>query len=589
MKQTKFFLATLLAGALMAMPQKAWAEDPETPTDAQYNLAVAQLTQGKYRIKTTVSGNTKYIKMNNSNYGNYTDDAAQATVFDIFQVSSTGNFKEISWRIGYGAYNFGSTGSSGKTLGATPTIWARNNEHRAGMENQVLFAKEVSGDYYYAVRTTNGTIGTEVGGWDQWMPNCYWKNGDTDPQLDGANPGKGTFVWQFERVSDLFDGSQLFGSSVTDNAAILFKLRANNSSNNDYYVKNGTPITPWYFYKRRGDGYTDGCSYDATSNQYYRGGTVNYQYLNPDGSFWSSNYKAEGTTEGNTYNIVPCYKNITGEGKWFTVTYDFTVNTSRSDYYMYITNAAIGGGSLASGSATYTYNFPVSSSATVSQTYCVYLAADAAIYFMPQTVEATGTWNSISVTPLTSYTMTVNNWATLCLPFCTDALPAGITAYNLTSIENTNQIYGETVSAITANKPVLLKASGSVEATFTSNGTIAASGDATTNGLLTGVYAPYTTVANDYVLQNNTSLNGYAFYKVNATKPTVKPFRAYIAAPGGSSAKAFTFNLDGDATAINEIVNGKSVNGKCYNLAGQRVSYPTRGIYVVGGRKVIIK
>ena len=81
MKQTKLFLAALFAGAAMMLtPTKAWADDPETPTDAQYNLALAQLTQGKYRIKTTVSGNTKYIKMNNSNYGNYTVAWAASSV-----------------------------------------------------------------------------------------------------------------------------------------------------------------------------------------------------------------------------------------------------------------------------------------------------------------------------------------------------------------------------------------------------------------------------------------------------------------------------------------------------------------------------
>lgn len=38
-----------------------------------------------------------------------------------------------------------------------------------------------------------------------------------------------------------------------------------------------------------------------------------------------------------------------------------------------------------------------------------------------------------------------------------------------------------------------------------------------------------------------------------------------------------------------QMENGKSSNGECYNLAGQRMSKPTKGVNIQNGRKVVIK
>ena len=46
----------------------------------------------------------------------------------------------------------------------------------------------------------------------------------------------------------------------------------------------------------------------------------------------------------------------------------------------------------------------------------------------------------------------------------------------------------------------------------------------------------------------------------------------------------------GETTGINA-VNGSElkVNGEYYNLNGQRVANPTKGLYIVNGKKVVIK
>ena len=46
----------------------------------------------------------------------------------------------------------------------------------------------------------------------------------------------------------------------------------------------------------------------------------------------------------------------------------------------------------------------------------------------------------------------------------------------------------------------------------------------------------------------------------------------------------------GETTGVNEVRGQKEeVKGEVYNLAGQRVANPTKGLYIVNGRKVVIK
>ena len=47
----------------------------------------------------------------------------------------------------------------------------------------------------------------------------------------------------------------------------------------------------------------------------------------------------------------------------------------------------------------------------------------------------------------------------------------------------------------------------------------------------------------------------------------------------------------GDATGISSIENGQVTidNSEVYNLAGQRVAQPTKGLYIINGKKYVVK
>lgn len=187
------------------------------------------------------------------------------------------------------------------------------------------------------------------------------------------------------------------------------------------------------------------------------------------------------------------------------------------------------------------------------------------------------------------FTKTVSEagYATMVIPFAA-ALPTGVKAYNLTGVAGESITYSS-AETIAANSPVMIEANENVSGyEFTaSNVEIAATANGVvTNGLLNGGYATMTAAAdaNNYVLQKNG--DDVNFYLVTGTDATVKPFRAYLKA-SGAGARALNLDL-GETTGI-ETVKKADVTTAVYSLSGQRVAAPQKGLYIVNGKKVIVK
>lgn len=80
--------------------------------------------------------------------------------------------------------------------------------------------------------------------------------------------------------------------------------------------------------------------------------------------------------------------------------------------------------------------------------------------------------------------------------------------------------------------------------------------------------------------------DGIAFYKYTATKPAAGI--VYIPATNLTTAPALTIEI-GETTRVSEVRSQKDdVSGEYFNLNGQRVAQPTKGLYIVNGRKVLV-
>lgn len=110
---------------------------------------------------------------------------------------------------------------------------------------------------------------------------------------------------------------------------------------------------------------------------------------------------------------------------------------------------------------------------------------------------------------------------------------------------------------------------------ITSDGTVGAANDAN-----------YT----NYVLASQGGKVVFAPVTGNNTAPVKAGQAALSLQTAGTGARALSISFDDEATGINTVESNTSIeNDVIYNLRGQRVSQPTKGLYIVGGKKVMVK
>lgn len=90
----------------------------------------------------------------------------------------------------------------------------------------------------------------------------------------------------------------------------------------------------------------------------------------------------------------------------------------------------------------------------------------------------------------------------------------------------------------------------------------------------------------NYILLNGAG--GLGFYRVNANGSYVRAGSAYLKVAADAARASYLF--DDEITAVNSLTPAISEgNGTVYNLSGQRVEKPTKGVYIKNGKKVIVK
>ena len=138
---------------------------------------------------------------------------------------------------------------------------------------------------------------------------------------------------------------------------------------------------------------------------------------------------------------------------------------------------------------------------------------------------------------------------------------------------------------VTKGQGVMLKSStGNIVMTKVDNGS---SGSYLGNSLV-GTSHSISNPGNAYVLNYKTS-RGVAFYKLSSTG-TIGANKAYLVANSTAAARAF-FAFDTDATTGIDKVNAQNSEKevKAFDLQGRRVAKPANGLYIVNGKKVIMK
>ena len=111
-----------------------------------------------------------------------------------------------------------------------------------------------------------------------------------------------------------------------------------------------------------------------------------------------------------------------------------------------------------------------------------------------------------------------------------------------------------------------------------------------TNGKLVGSYAAATVVSKsedadktNYVISND------RFYFIDSTPATMKGTRAYLVLNNPASGVKSIVTFDGLADGIESPAADELNGSDIYDLSGRRVSNPARGIYIMNGKKVVVR
>lgn len=195
------------------------------------------------------------------------------------------------------------------------------------------------------------------------------------------------------------------------------------------------------------------------------------------------------------------------------------------------------------------------------------------------------------------YSDFVGKNCTVYLPFAIDAETAASlgTFYELKGYDGKTKIVSmESVTETKANTPYMFKpkaADTKVAAKMVTVKATLAAAPVAGNMKFVGTYEKKNIVSDgstQYYCFMADGVEAGKFVHVTTNAVTMNPYRAYMVVEGGADARELDLVIDGVSTGIKNMKVGTDDN-VYYDLQGRRVLYPTKGLYIVNGRKVIIK
>lgn len=196
---------------------------------------------------------------------------------------------------------------------------------------------------------------------------------------------------------------------------------------------------------------------------------------------------------------------------------------------------------------------------------------------------------SYTVTGYVSTTVTTLGYASFSWPKALDFTNSGLTAYIATS-NTSNSLHLESVTKVPANTGLILKGTAGSENTYPLETTNDESLDDVSENMLTsnttGVYE--VTTNNVYVLSNLD--DGRPGFYLAGQGIHVGQYKSYLVLSENPARKGLSFDeAEGTVTEMVAPYQKPTTCNDYVDLQGRRVKNPEKGVYVVNGKKRIIK
>lgn len=183
-----------------------------------------------------------------------------------------------------------------------------------------------------------------------------------------------------------------------------------------------------------------------------------------------------------------------------------------------------------------------------------------------------------------SHAVTISDeagWASLVLGY-NATIPAGVKAYAVTAIGTGYATLSEVTGAIPAGEAVLLEGAGTHEFTLAETAT------AIEGNKLEGTLFNSNIAKAAWILGLNEGVVGLYTVTLDQEESTAftnNAFKAYL--PKTSTEGALRLEIG--TTGIENAIVGENGNAIIFDLSGRRVSKMQKGIYIVNGKKVLVK
>ena len=189
-------------------------------------------------------------------------------------------------------------------------------------------------------------------------------------------------------------------------------------------------------------------------------------------------------------------------------------------------------------------------------------------------------------------TLATGKYGTIMLPFAPDAESLENFAFFALSSNNGEYLLFDEVAEPQANTPYLYTLREGKEATQITGGSTTISSEIVTPEV--DGWKTIGSFTNHTITTENADTYYYAYTSADnqlhrvTKKLNVKPYRAYFTANGSQPAQLAIRTRGGDVTVIDAAEVEDLTPAVYYDLSGRRIDNPTKGVYVVNGKKVIL-
>ena len=340
--------------------------------------------------------------------------------------------------------------------------------------------------------------------------------------------------------------------SVTEKTALVLSGKGNISASHDFSFKTQDPLVTLVAEFKAGNDCADAESYD-----YFTFGGITFKF-NRVGKTNSGYFKLVADNEEKTFDGTP-------ESLLYTITIVVDQVEDKASYTLDYKDNVIASGIVNTKTELKTVKF--------------------GHYTTNQNDNNTLTLQSLQIKENPGVELTLNNnyiYSTFCSDWNIDfSTVTAVEAYKANvngNVVSTERVYGK----VKAGEGLLIKNVANVTSV-----TLPVVHDAEAleknalKGVIKNMEASDFKGKNAYILASDTE-----FKHIDPAKSTgtFKKGKAYLELPAGTSAKPSTLFI-GEATAINGIAVEKKADNAIYNLQGMRVKTPTKGLYIINGKK----